>query len=172
MPARAKPRPPVDLGEALLQAFATNERINQYLLEHLDKRAWRAEPPGGRGRTIAAIFAHIHNVRHMWLVVAARGQRIPKKLDRQRLTRAQARKALVASHAALQKLLAASIAAGGRVKDFRPDVVAFFGYAITHEAHHRGQVCSLARQVGHPVPQDVGFGMWDWVKRWRECGFE
>jgi uncharacterized damage-inducible protein DinB len=169
--AQPKPRPPIPLDKALLQAFATNERINQYMLENLDERAWRAEPPGGKGRTIAAIFAHIHNVRHMWLVVSGRGIKVPPKLDRTRATRAQARRALARSHKAMHEVLAASLAGGGRVKDFRPDVVSFFGYAVTHEAHHRGQICALARQVGHPLPQDVGFGMWDWVKRWRECGF-
>ena len=59
-----------------------NEQMNQHLLEHLDKRAWRAEPPSGNGRTIAAIFAHMHHVRRMWLVVSAKGARIPAKLDR------------------------------------------------------------------------------------------
>ena len=50
----------------------------------MDDRAWRAEPPGGKGRTIAEIFAHIHNVRHMWLVVAAKELPIPEKLNRAR----------------------------------------------------------------------------------------
>lgn len=34
------------------------------------------------------------------------------------------------------------------------------------------QIWLLARQLRHAVPQEVGFGMWDWGKRWKECGFE
>jgi uncharacterized damage-inducible protein DinB len=60
------------LPEALLAAFDTNDRINQYLIENLPAEAWRAEPPEGKGRTIAAIVAHIHNVRVMWLKASAK----------------------------------------------------------------------------------------------------
>ena len=72
---------------SLAEAFATNERINQYLLDALDKKVWRADPPSGGGRTVAQIVAHMHNVRHMWLVVTAPGQPVPAKLDRNKCTR-------------------------------------------------------------------------------------
>ncbi len=169
-PARSKP---FELAHALLEAYAVNERMNQHLLAHLDERAWRAEPPGGKGRTIAAIFAHIHNVRHMWLEVSAKGTKIPAKLDRNTCTRKQAMAALAKSAEAVGKLLAAGLAhPDGRVKDFRPDVAGFFGYVVAHEAHHRGQICMLARQVGYPLAQEAHYGMWEWGKLWRECGFE
>lgn len=169
---RTKARPPVDLGQAVVEAFATNERMNQFLLEHLDPRAWRAEPPGGKGRTIAAIVAHVHNVRHMWLVVAAKELEAPAKLDRAKVTLKQSRRALAASAKAMDQLLRRSVATGGRVKDFRPDVVGFLSYAIAHEAHHRGQIALLARQTGFPLAEQVGYGLWDWNQRWKDCGFD
>ena len=46
-----------------------------------------------------------------------------------------------------------------------------FGYLISHDAHHRGQISTLARQVGHPLPKQATFGMWEWGSRWKECGF-
>jgi hypothetical protein len=52
---------------ALLNAFDTNNRINQYLIDNLPPAAWNAKPPEGQGRTIGAIVAHMHNVRVMWL---------------------------------------------------------------------------------------------------------
>ena len=75
-----RPKSPVNLGQALLGAWDTHERMNQFLLEELDPRLWRADPPLGQGRTIAAIVAHLHNVRHMWLVVSAREAPAPAKL--------------------------------------------------------------------------------------------
>jgi hypothetical protein len=60
-------RAPFSLPQALLVAFDTNDRINQYLIDNLPAAAWLAEPPQGKGRTVAAIVAHIHNVRLMWL---------------------------------------------------------------------------------------------------------
>jgi uncharacterized damage-inducible protein DinB len=155
------------LRDSLLSSFATSERINAYLISNLDERAWRTVGPGGRGRTIAAIVAHIHNVRHMWLVVAARGTRILPKLDRARVTRAQALAALGRSHAALEKLAAKALDGDGRIRGFRPDVVGFLGYLMTHDAHHRGQISLLARQVGYPLSTDITFGMWDWGKQSR-----
>ena len=65
--ARAGPsrerKQPVDLGRALVEAFLTNERINQMLLDLLDPKIWRAQPPSSKRRNIATSFAHIHNVR-------------------------------------------------------------------------------------------------------------
>ena len=170
MPAINK-KDPIDLGQAVAQAWATNERINQFLLEALDDSVWDVKPPSGKGRTIAAIVSHVHNVRLMWLAVSAKGRPAPSKLDRKTATRKDALKALVESGKAVQILFGAAVANGGHVKDFKPDVVGLLGYMVSHEAHHRGQICMQARALGHQLPDGVGWGMWDWKKRWQECGF-
>jgi uncharacterized damage-inducible protein DinB len=43
-------------------------------------------------------------------------------------------------------------------------------YMLAHEAHHRGQVCMLAHQLGFPLPINVTAGLWNWEKLWKECG--
>jgi uncharacterized damage-inducible protein DinB len=153
------------LSQSLLIAFDTNDRINQYLLENLPAAAWRAEPPDGKGRSIAAIVAHMHNVRVMWLKAAAKESKIPEQLDRTSVTQAAAAKAFEQSRSALSAVLKDALEGDGRVKGFRPDVAGFFGYLVAHDAHHRGQICMLARQVGHPLPQKAMFGMWEWGAR-------
>jgi uncharacterized damage-inducible protein DinB len=161
-----------DLKQALLEAYAVNERLNQYLLENLDDAAWNAEPPGGKGRTIAAMAAHMHNVRHMWLAVAAKGKPLPDKLDRATVSRKAAMQALAKSAECCARLLSEALEhPEGKVKGFRPDVVGMFGYLISHDAHHRGQICMLARETGYPLPKQAMFGMWVWGTRWKECGF-
>ena len=159
---------PFSVAEGLLQSFDTNERINQYLLANLPAEAWRAEPPEGKGREIAAIVAHMHNVRVMWLKAAAKGSVIPEQLDRHTVTVPQASKALEQSRKALSAVLKTSLEGDGRIKGFKPDVAGFFGYLIAHDAHHRGQICMLARQADHPVPQKAMFGMWEWGSRGKE----
>jgi uncharacterized damage-inducible protein DinB len=111
-----KTTPPFVLAEALLSAFDTNDRINQYLLDSLPAEAWRAEPPGKKGRDIAGVVAHMHNVRVMWLK-ATKGK-VPEQLDRFTVTPAQTKKALESSRAALHEVLRSSLTGGGRVKGF------------------------------------------------------
>lgn len=151
------------LPEALLKAFDTNDRINRYLIENLPVEAWNAKPDG-KGRSIAAIAAHMHNVRVMWLK-AAKGGDLPEQLNRATVTPAEAIKAWGRSRAALSTLIAGALQGDGRVKNFRPDVAGFVGYLIAHDAHHRGQITMLARQLGHPLPQKAMFGMWEWGAR-------
>lgn len=149
---------------ALLNAFETNNRINLYLIENLPTEAWKAKASDGKGRTIAAIVAHMHNVRLMWLK-AAKADEIPDQLDRGTVTPKQATDALADSCKALRTLTARALETEGRIKNFRPDVAGFFGYLIAHDAHHRGQIAMLARQLGHPLPQKAMFGMWEWGSR-------
>jgi len=41
---------------------------------------------------------------------------------------------------------------------------------LSHEAHHRGQVCMLAYQLGFRLPDKVVSGMWNCEKLWKTCG--
>jgi len=149
---------------ALLNAFNTNDRINHYLIDNLPPAAWRAKPPGEKGRTIAGIIAHMHNVRVMWLK-ASKADEIPEQLDRAKVTPTQAMRGLEHSRHALSVIISRALQKDGRIKNFRPDVAGFIAYLIAHDAHHRGQIAMLARQVGHPLPQKAIFGMWEWGTR-------
>lgn len=155
--------------DALLQAFRANERINQYLIENLAHEVWRAPTIDGKGRDVAAIFAHMHNVRVMWLK-ASKSAHLPEQLDRLRCTPETTAQALAESAGALSATLTAAMNAGGAMKGFKPDVVGFLGYLIAHDAHHRGQISMLARQSGHALTQKAMFGMWEWGSRSKEAG--
>jgi uncharacterized damage-inducible protein DinB len=163
MQAKAE-KPKFEVAPALLVSFATNERINQFLLNGLDPAAWRAEPPDGKGRTVAAIVAHMHNVRVMWLK-SAKAADIPDQLDRHTVELEAARAGLDQSFLALNDLIATALETDGRIRGFKPDVVGFVGYLIAHDAHHRGQIAMLARQSGHQLSKKTLFGMWEWGTR-------
>ena len=175
-----QPRVHTQLGRAAVQIFAANDRINQILIEHLDPTAWRAKPPGkNKVRTIAAIFTHMHNVRSKWVRLTAPHLKVPPQLNRAHCTEQQARAGLAESAARCGEMLAEALGgSGGRVEKFRRDGwgqpwpvgVEMLCYMLSHEAHHRGQVCMLAHQVGFPLPKDVGYGMWNSEKLWKDCG--
>jgi uncharacterized damage-inducible protein DinB len=159
---------PGDVGQTLVESYAFNERMNQLVLQHLDPAAWRAKPPGSRGRAIAAIFSHVHNIRRKWVRLSAPHLRLPAPLDRTRCTQKQAAAALAESAARCCEMLADS-----RVEWFRRDALArpwptgpaMVAYMISHDAHHRGQVCMLAHQLGYPLPAKAVSAMWAWERR-------
>jgi uncharacterized damage-inducible protein DinB len=165
------------LGRTAVQVFAANDRLNQMLIEHLDPAAWRAKPPGN-ARTIAAIFTHIHNVRCKWVRLTAPHLKVPPQLNRARCTPQQARAGLAESAARCSEMLADALGGGGRVQKFCRDGwaqpwpvgVEMLCYMLSHEAHHRGQVCMLAHQLGFRLPNQVMSGLWNWEKVWKECG--
>lgn len=162
----------MDLKRALLETFAVNEKANQILLSNVSDEAWRAATPTGKGRTVAGIACHIHKVRLMWLAAADRTAKLPAKLDEDKVTRRDVMGALTKSAVAIQKILRKGLDdPAGKVPNFKPGVVAFVGYLIAHDSHHRGQISMLARQVGYPVPPKAGFGMWEWGTLSKECGF-
>jgi len=163
---------PLDLRRSLLETFAISERANQKLIESLSDSVWQATPAGGKGRTIAGIATHMHKVRLMWLAAADKSAKLGAKLDDEKVSREDVMEALSGSAKLVHKLLEKGLDdPAGRVPNFKPDVVAFVGYLIAHDAHHRGQISMLARQLGSAVPSKTAFGLWEWGTLWKESGF-
>jgi uncharacterized damage-inducible protein DinB len=174
-------RPPkvhTQFGRAAVQIFAVNDRMNQILIERLDPAVWTAKQPG-KVRTIAAIFTHMHNMRSKWIRLTAPHLKLPTQLNRVHCTPQEARAGLAESAARCAEMLAEALGGGeGRVEKFHRDGWAkpwpvgpeMLCYMVAHEAHHRGQVCMLAHQLGFPLPTEVMAGIWNWEKLWKECG--
>ncbi len=158
-------------GQAAVRIFGANDRMNQVLIEHLDPAAWRAKTPG-RVRTIAAIFTHMHNVRTKWVRLTVPHLKVPAQLNRAHCTPQQACAGLTESAARCAEMLAEALGTGGRVGKFHRDGWAppwpvgpeMLCYMLAHEAHHRGQVCMLAHQLGFALPSRVSNGIWNWER--------
>lgn len=169
-----------DSCRVLVESYGVNERMNQVVLEHLDATAWRTSLPGSKGRTIAAIFSHMHNVRRKWLRLSAPHLTVPAALDRSRCTQTQAGAALAESGTRCSEMIAEALSgAPTQVESFCrdgwakpwPAGAAMVAYMISHDAHHRGQICMLAHQLGLPLPAKATAEMWGWERLWKQCGF-
>ena len=152
--------------DPLVETWAIHNRINLYLLDAIHDDALGATL-NGKGRSVRDQFAHIHNVRLMWLKAAAPElleglEKLEPKTDHDK-PRLKAN--LEASGKAVEVLLGKAIAAGGKVKNFKPHATAFLGYLISHESHHRGQVGWTLKHSGHPLDQKTAFGLWEWGVR-------
>jgi uncharacterized damage-inducible protein DinB len=153
---------PLEVELELLEAFRHNGLVNEYLVSVLPMTLWRTPPPTGRGRSIAAIVAHMQGVRRTFARMGGARQDLPS-LDRARSTPAQARRAFRQSTDELTRLFESAIAArNARVKGMPRRVVNMIIYLLQHDAHHRGQICALARDLGHQFRGEETMRIWGW----------
>ncbi|MEN3326677.1 MAG: hypothetical protein V7638_1484 [Acidobacteriota bacterium] len=161
--------------EMLIDAWRTNNRVTVSLIDNLPPELWPMNIPGSSRRTIRSLAAHIHNTRCMWIkMIAARhGVAVPRTVEAHTVKPSSLSRALQRSSKGIIDVIELGAARGGTIpaatwQNFPTDLVHFLNYFVAHEAHHRGQLCLLARQLGHRLPTDVTAGLWQWKKRSHE----
>ena len=121
--------------EQLIETWQIHNRINIYLLEAISPDALGGVASNG-GRSVALQFAHIHNVRLMWLKASAPDlyehvKPIPAKTkaDKAAITKEKLQQSLIQSGQVIEQLLEAGFESG-KIKGFKPHPSAFLGYLI------------------------------------------
>jgi uncharacterized damage-inducible protein DinB len=150
----------------LLEAWDIHNRVTLYVLDAIESEALK-DLSASKGRTVGEQFAHIHNVRLMWLKSAAPDLMSSlKKIEKEEATdKHLLAQSLTDSGRAINLLLAKGIESDGKIRGFKPHAAAFFGYIVSHESHHRGQIALSLKQSNHPLSKKVSFGMWEWGVR-------
>jgi uncharacterized damage-inducible protein DinB len=165
----------MDVSTAILAAWRTNNRITIGLVQQLPPALWDAPVPGVPRRTVRMIAAHLHNSRCSWIKTLGRehGVRAPLRVDHRKVSRAQLASALRRSSGGMEALLGLGFAAGGVLppskgyvwRNLPLDVGHVLAYFVAHEAHHRGQIVMVARQLDQRLPPAVTNGLWWWSTR-------
>jgi uncharacterized damage-inducible protein DinB len=162
-------------GQGLIDAWHTSHSVTMYLIENLPPELWPRKVPGAPRRTVRMIAAHIHNARCMWIKMLGARDRVavPRTVDGRVVRPAELLRALPRSSKGIIRLIRLGVARGGTVpraawQNFPTDLLHFLSYFVAHEAHHRGQLVMLARQLGHRLPPEVTAGLWQWRKRAEE----
>lgn len=165
---------------SVLDAWRAGCRATAFLVERLPAAVWPLGVPGSPRRTFRSAAVHIHNCRRLWLNALARkaGIAVPRLLGRTTATQPEALAALAASGDAVHRLIRAGLENGGTFPGVAApfvwgalprDAVLFCAYALSHEAHHRGQLVAAARALGHRLPPSTVNGLWQWSSRLREA---
>jgi len=144
----------------LVEAWRRNAAMNHLLLDALPPKALGARY-SPTTRTVAAQFAHVHNVRvyHLEARGRTKGTRLKAFPRGARPAKAALRRALLASEEAIASLLEAC-EAEGRVRSWRGPPATFLAYFVSHEGHHRGLATASLRLSGFKVRQEVLYGLW------------
>ena len=161
-----------DLPGTILAAWRTNNRITTTLIRHVPDDVWEASVPEIGRRSVRTIAAHLHNARSRWIKTlgAEHGIARPRMVDLRAVSRRDLVSALKRSSAGIESLLALGLANGGRLPPSKAyvwqnlplDVGHVLTYFVAHEAHHRGQIVMIARQLGRRLPPRVTNGLWWW----------
>ncbi|HZJ09029.1 MAG TPA: DinB family protein [Trueperaceae bacterium] len=155
-------RRPLEIDKELLDAFDHAMRVTEYLTAAVPEELWHA-PPIAKGRTVAAIVAHIHSLRRTFTKMG--GADVGPTLKAKEVTREEAEAALRDNRETLVKLFAGAIERGdGRIKGMPRRVIQMMAYFMQHDAHHRGQITRQLSEVGHKLAADETTTIWGWRK--------
>src|SRR5437762_10500682 len=165
----------LDPGQRLIAAWRTNHRATTFLTEHIPAEIWSSDVPGVPRLRVGMMAAHTHNSGCTWIksLGARHGIKAPPLVDLRRVRPAELMRALSRSSEGMIRLIELGVSNGGRVpratwQNFPTDLEHFLSYFAAHEGHHRGQLCLVARQLGHRLPRTVAGGVWQWTRFARE----
>lgn len=150
-----------ELINELLSTWKKHTEMNALLLKAIDDQYLVNKSASG-GRTVGEQFAHMHNVRLMWVgkMLDANSQ-VDKEIDaKESNKKSYVSDQLVNSDQVIMDLLQKALKEGGSFGEM--SAVRFMGYLIAHEAHTRGQIILAMKQSGQELPPQVTYGIWRW----------
>lgn len=149
------------MSDSILTTWQTHSKHVQAFIGGIPQEGLAAKL--GKGRTVGAMLAHLHNNRLDWLQPAAPdlAQALPKIPKDQTGDKGTLLASLAASGETVHSLLGRELESG-RVKAFGGAPAAFMAYLIAHEFYHFGEVGVLLGEAGIKLESKITYGLWEW----------
>ena len=153
--------------EQIIKTWQTHNKMNLLLLHAIDDEGLKARPIAKReGMNVAHQFAHMQNVRYWGIEAHCKEYLIGvEKIERER---AENRKLLVKSlrdsAVTIENMLKDVTEGKAKFRSFKPGVIVYMGYLISHESHHRGLIMISLKQSGIKLTDKLKWGIWEWGK--------
>jgi len=153
--------------DQIIKTWQTHNKMNLLLLNSLDDEALRARPLAKReGMNVAHQFAHMQNVRY-WGVEAHCKEYLDGvvKIERERAENKKLLKESLRNSAKTIETMIKDVLEGkAKFRSFKPGIIVYIGYLISHESHHRGLIMISLKQSGIKLNDKIKWGIWEWGK--------
>lgn len=146
--------------EDVLSTWDKHVEMNHLILNFLPESTL-LDVNDSTSRNVGEQFAHMHNVRMMWLGKSELAKGMDQEIDAaESRDKAYLISQLKASDALIRKSLEESLKKNQMEIEMTP--IRFMGYLISHESHTRGQIVLALKNSGHQLPPNIAFGIWGW----------
>ncbi len=156
----------IDILEGLLEAWKINNEIDLFILDWVPEEGLQAVTllktgKPSKGRNVARIFAHMHEVRCSRLEHhGADAGELPRFEGSEVPARERLQEALTLSGQRVAELMRAVAEGTHALKSWKRSPVTWLVYLISHDAHHRGQIAQALKQSGVRPPDEVSYSVW------------
>lgn len=153
-----------DALDQTLEAWRTNQRINDFLIDNISAEGMKCTLSTRGGRNVVRQFCHLHNVR-LWHL-EGRAKELAKGLHKfatkDEPPKRTLKKHLNDSAKRIEQFFLDCAADKPKRRAFKKGLIPFLGYLIAHESHHRGNILLTIKQCGHNLDQAERYKIWDW----------
>lgn len=150
--------------ESLIEAWGANCRMNHVLIDNISDTGLKCTLSMRGGRGVLGELAHMHTNRVWQLEKRARdlSKGLVKYTAQDTPTRAQLRKAFLASDRAMATYLVDVFEGKAKRRGFKRGIFTTLAYNVSHESHHRGRILLTLKVSGETLDKASACSLWGW----------